>query len=203
MKRVPFYGSAAFIVAIIGCSRGPSRLYPPTVNSDAGASAVQQYDADKDGSISNDEVKKSPGLVTAFGRIDSDHDGRITAEEIDKRIAQWRESRIGLSSMYVRVTLDGVPIQDTEVKIVPEKFLGEAVKSASCVTEEGGFGRLRISPDPDENGVHLGFYQLQVSKKVNGKETIPARYNEKSELGVEIAHDVLDTQNFGVELRSR
>jgi hypothetical protein len=194
---------AVVLIIVAGCSRGPSRLNPPSVSSDAGESAIQKYDGNKDGALTVDELVQSPGLKIAISRIDANNDHRITADEITSRIGKWRESRLALSSMNARVRLDGMPVQNAVVTLVPEDFLGEAVKPASGTTEDDGFASIRISPDPDENGVHLGFYRLQVSKKINGKETIPARYNEKTELGVEIAHDVLDTQNFGIDLRSR
>ena len=38
--------------------------------------------------------------------------------------------------------------------------------------------------------MHLGFYKVKISKRVNGKETIPAKYNEATLLGQEVAPDV-------------
>jgi hypothetical protein len=203
MKLICCLSIIPFALVIAGCSRGPSRLNPPAVSSDAGESAIQKYDENKDGALTIDELASSPGLKIAISRIDINNDRRITGEEIADRIENWRKSRLALSSMNARVRLDGMPLQNAEVTLVPEDFLGQAVKSASGTTEDDGFATIRISPDPDENGVHLGFYRIRVSKKANGKETIPTRYNEKTELGVEIAHDVLDTQNFGIDLRSR
>jgi hypothetical protein len=40
--------------------------------------------------------------------------------------------------------------------------------------------------------MHLGLYKVKISKKVNGKELIPAKYNEATVLGQEVAPDVPD-----------
>ncbi|MCC7085573.1 MAG: hypothetical protein IT427_11265 [Pirellulales bacterium] len=191
-----------FTLFLFGCSQSASRLSQPTVSSDAGAAAIQKYDGNKDGAISADELASSPGLKIALSRIDTNKDGKITAEEISSRIDQWRASRLALSSMNVRLRLDGRPLQNATMTLVPEEFLGPAVKTASGTSDNMGYVNVCISPDPDENGVHLGFYRVTISKQDNGKETIPSRYNEKSELGIEVAHD-LDTQNFGIDLRSQ
>jgi len=41
----------------------------------------------------------------------------------------------------------------------------------------------------NSRGVGLGLYRVRISKKVDGQETIPARYNTETELGVEVAQD--------------
>ena len=38
-------------------------------------------------------------------------------------------------------------------------------------------------------GIQLGFFKIRVSKMVNGKETIPAKYNAETTLGQQIAGD--------------
>jgi hypothetical protein len=201
MKPTQFLCTVSIAILSTGCSGGPSRLSPPSVNSGAGESAIQKYDANKDGLLSNDELAKSPGLRIAAARIDANNDRMINAEEINNRISRWRESRLALSSMNARVRLNGAPVQNANITLVPDDILGPAVKSASGTTDADGFATVIVSSNPDENGVHLGFYRIEITKKVDGKETIPTRYNEKSELGVEVAHDVLDTQNFAIELR--
>ena len=37
-------------------------------------------------------------------------------------------------------------------------------------------------------GIYTGLYRIRISKLVNGKETLPARYNTETELGREVAH---------------
>jgi len=45
-------------------------------------------------------------------------------------------------------------------------------------------------PDPKlPGGAQLGLYKVRISKIVNGKETIPPRYNTETILGQEVAYD--------------
>lgn len=195
---------ATWALFAVGCSGRPSRLHPPKIDpSGSAGGAIEKYDKNGDGAVARDELTAAPGLLVAFARIDFNNDGKITADELAARMNKWLESRLALSSMNARVRMNGAPLRDATVTIVPEAFLGEAVKPAKGTTDEEGFARVRISADPDENGVHLGFYRIEVSKQAGGKETIPAKYNANSELGVEVAPDVLETQNLGIDLQGR
>ena len=62
---------------------------------------------------------------------------------------------------------------------------------------------LKISDQPDESGVHLGFYRIEISKKTGQRETIPSPYNAQTELGIEVAADNPNLQGLTVDLRSR
>ena len=46
----------------------------------------------------------------------------------------------------------------------------------------------------DYPGIYVGLYRVRISKKVNGKETLPARYNTETELGREIATNIRDSR---------
>ena len=39
----------------------------------------------------------------------------------------------------------------------------------------------------DKPGVHLGLYKVLVSKVIDGKETIPAKFNTATTIGIEVA----------------
>ena len=38
--------------------------------------------------------------------------------------------------------------------------------------------------------IYIGLYRVKISKLSDGHETIPAAYNEKTTLGIEVAEDV-------------
>jgi hypothetical protein len=173
------------------------------MNDAAGQSALQQFDTNGDGVIAGSELEKAPGLKAALPRVDADKDNRITAEEIDKRIDEWRKSRVGLASCVVTIRQHGQPVVGANVTMMPEKFLGDAVEAARGVTSERGVALMQISDEPDKNGVRVGFYRVEVSKTINGKETIPTRYNTQTELGLEVAADVFDSRNPFFDLQSR
>ena len=52
-----------------------------------------------------------------------------------------------------------------------------------------------MNPDLDDYpGIYVGLYRVRISKKVDGKETLPARYNTATELGREIAANIRDNR---------
>jgi hypothetical protein len=183
--------ACGFALSAAGCSNKPSRLEPPSVDaSAAGTAAIAEFDANADDAIAGPELDKVPSLKKALKQVDKNGDGRITADEIAARINQWRETKIAIMSMTPSFKLDGRPLADATITFVPEKFLGPAVKAATGTTGPGGQATMMINKaNPDEAGMHLGFYRVQVSKQVNGKETIPAKYNAETILGQEVAND--------------
>ena len=63
----------------------------------------------------------------------------------------------------------------------PEAFMGPAYKPTSATTDDAGTC-LPPGDDPKFPGLHPGLYRVRISKKVNGQETLPARYNTSTEL---------------------
>lgn len=169
-----------------GCG-GLSTVKPPDVNADsAAAAAIEAYDANGDGRLSGEELKKLPALTLATA--DKDHDGQVSAEEIAARIRLWSEGETGLMSFYCTVTLDGGPLEGAQVTLDPEAFLGDAVKPASGTTRIDG-AILKIDPEllpPDQRtlrGVQPGLYKVRITHK---NVTIPPRYNTATTLGQEV-----------------
>jgi hypothetical protein len=53
--------------------------------------------------------------------------------------------------------------------------------------------------------MHLGLYNVRISKIVGGKETIPSKYNTETTLGQEVANDVpeIASQSVVYELENQ
>src|SRR5690606_15510952 len=101
----------------------------------------------------------------------------------------------------VAVMQSGKPVANAEVTFVPESFLGPGIKQAQATTDSDGGAHMKISDDPDESGVHLGYYRVEVSKKQpRGKETLPASNNSKTKHGVEVAPDDPSMGGFTLKL---
>ena len=197
MTRSRFYSIVAIssFALIAGCTSQPSRVVPPSISpQQAAQTAMAEYDTNGDGVLDSAELEKSPALKSALKDIDKDGDGKISSDEIAKRIEQWQASRIGLMPFSCRVTLDGKPLAEATVTLVPEKFLGSNVQPATGVTGEQGMAMLSVAKDkladPKLSGVHVGLYRIEVSKQQGGSETIPARYNVNTQLGQEVAQGV-------------
>jgi hypothetical protein len=172
----------------------PHVIHPPAINAKAaGAKAIEMFDANKDGKISGAELDKCPGLKAAVEQIDSSGKGEITAEMIAARIKAWQDSKLGRMSLGVRVMHNGQPLTGAEVQFVPEKFLGENLKTATGKTDANGMAMISIPvKGPNEPpGVAPGLYRVEITKD---GEKIPAKYNTETVFGQEIAQNAKGMQ---------
>jgi len=195
-------------LALASCSSQPARVGQPSINAgSAGREAMTQYDTNGDGVVAGDELDRAPGLKAALATMDNNKDGGISAAEIAARIGVWQQMRTGVMSFPFTVTLDGRPLDGATVTFEPEAFLGDDIQTASCTTNLFGGGGATIPkerrPDPKTSppGMHLGLYLVKISKAVDGKELVPAKYNEATTLGQEVAADVPEILNNRVVYR--
>lgn len=175
----------------VGCIDRPARVRPPSINpSAAAAQAMSEYDADGDGELSGDELKKCPGILASMGRYDTSGDGQVSAAELSERLTQWKVEGVGLISLICRVQIDGELLSGAEIRLVPESFLGEAFKPCSGTTS--GQGRASIItanadlPPQQQNlrAALVGLYKVRIT---HPNMDIPAKYNTKTELGADIS----------------
>jgi hypothetical protein len=155
---------------------------------------MKDFDKDGDGFIAGSELDATPGIKAAMATIDADKDGKVTADEIAQRIKAWQATRYGIMSLAFAFTLDGRPLTDGDVTFEPEPFLADAIKVGVGNTGPGGGTTISIPKDqrPAKDtpvGLQLGLYRVRVSKKVNGQETIPAKYNADTTLGQQVSMD--------------
>jgi hypothetical protein len=187
--------SLASLLAALGCSSGPSHIKPPSIDAgDAASQAMDMYDKDGDGAIAGSELDGAPALKASMDTLDANKDGAVQEEEIVQRIETWQATKIGIMPVGSGVTLDGRPLVGATVTFDPEPFLGDDIKTA--VGETGPSGSATVSIPKDQRptsdtpaGIQIGFYRVRVSKVVDGKETIPAKYNTETTLGQQVAPD--------------
>lgn len=189
--------------ALAGCSSSLPPLPIPKINAAAGTDAVRQYDTNGDQAIDLTELKRSPALHAALPRLDQNKDSRLTAEEIDRRLDVFRNSGVGMTTCTIIVRMHGQPVEGAAVKMIPEEFLGEQIKPTQGVTNRRGMARMKAGDEVDGPGAHLGLYRVEISKVVDGKETIPAKYNAQSQLGLELAADVFESRGPIFDLQSK
>ncbi|MEM9660536.1 MAG: EF-hand domain-containing protein [Planctomycetota bacterium] len=182
----------AIAVTVAGCSNLPSAVDPPDIDaSDLAESAMNAYDKNGDGVIDAQELDAAPSLRFALKRIDANKDGKIQSEEIVEFAQRhWIDRESGIIRVRCQVTMDRRPLDGATVTLEPEEFMGGAVAPASGVTR-GGVTNLDVAdearPHPNAHGVQNGLYLVRISMQRDGKELIPARYNEQTTLGCEIA----------------
>lgn len=187
--------SLVTIVFAIGCGRVPSPVKAPRIDArQAAAEAMRLYDADRSGLLEGDELDKASGLKACMATLDTNEDSKVSADEIESRIRSWQASEVGIASIMCQIDLDGQPLPDAKIVLEPEPFLGTEVQAAEGTTNFEGLvvpmipAERRPTPDTPD-GVHLGFYKIRISKVVDGRESIPDRYNTETTLGQQIAND--------------
>ena len=177
-------------ILLTGCSYQEARVHPQHLSpSQAAAEAMAEYDSDGDGFIDSRELEASPPLRSALSRMDTDGDGRLSEAEIAARLENWVESKVALFPVGCQVFLNGRPLADATVRLEPEPFLGDDFKVVVGHTTDMGGVQLETLPGMPIPGFPPGLYRVRISKTVNGKEIIPAKYNEETILGQEVATD--------------
>ena len=196
----PLFCLAMSAVVTVGCHRGPKRIEPVHIDTRAAAKlAMQQYDANGDGSLAPAELKQVPGILESMENFDQDQDGTVSSEELATRMGQWEKHRRPILTLRCRVTLDGRPLPGAEVEFIPETFLEQSIETAKGTTDATGAVRMEI---PEENrppelmthpGIQAGLYKVRIT---HPQKKLPRRYHAESELGQEVAKDrrVIQTQ---------
>jgi hypothetical protein len=180
----------------LGCDRPPPRVEQPSFNpSGAASKAMDLFDANKDGKISDKELDKSPGLKASLKVMKTDKSKGITKEMIVERMTKWVDSRIGRTSLSCMVTRGGQPLAGATVKFVPEPFLSDTLTEvAQGETNATGMAMISLpsTPGPDAlpPGIPPGIYRVEITK---GGE-IPAMYNTATILGQEVSLDNIEMQ---------
>lgn len=192
------------LLTVAGCSRGPAAISVPYVDpSQAAESAIELYDIDHDGVLTEAELAACPGILGHLSLYDSDNSGSVSKEEIEKQISELRASRVGLTMLSVQLRLDGRPLKGAQVKLIAEKYLGEEVKSAIGTSNLRGIATMDIRdadlPASDHGllGIHYGTYKIEVT---HPDLPIPAKYNTQTTIGYETEKG---NPNFNLDLKSR
>ena len=195
---------------LLGCG-GPSAVPTPKFDPEgAAAKALELHDANGDGSIDSEELESAPALKAALKTLDADKDGKVSEGEIVDRVEAWDRSQIGATLFDCTVLLNGQPLDGAKVTFEPAEFLGDVVKEAVSTTNIMGRASPKIPKEkrPTSDfppGMQAGVYVVRVSKTVDGKEVIPAKYNTESILGQEVAKDdwAINNKQVRFELKSK
>ena len=184
---------------LVGCSSGASRVYPVKIDpSSASSAAIELYDKDGDGLIAGNELNAVPGIKKYLDHYDRDGDGKVSRGEIAERLEDWASQKLALQGAMFVVLVDGRPLGEATVTLVPEGYLGPNVHPASGITTQNGFTSVSHEPEhlPKSSngrpipGVTSGTFKIQIT---HPSRKIPARYNTATELGEEIAYDINPT----------
>ena len=215
--RVMMFVAFAGLLGIAGCSDVPKA--PPRFKLDpeqAAQEAMRLYDKDGDGKIDAKELEASPPLQELLLNIKAKNAPRgtpvtltaadnLTEADIKDHLEELVKSPSILVSAQFAVQLDGKPLEGGTVTFTPEAFLGGSFKNHTGQTNN--FGNVLLDADMPQqypNLMYVGLYRVSVSKMVNGKELIPAKYNKQTTLGRELSSEARDPRaNIFIRLTSK
>jgi hypothetical protein len=183
------------LLCVWGCAHTAPAPPRQHVNAAAAAkAAMAQYDGNGDGKLDAKELEQSPPLAAMLANLkrkDPAHGDWLTADDIAGRISSWLGAEVIVTSGDVGVLLDGKPLAGATVTLEPEAWLGPSYRACTGTTRRNGHATM--SPTLEAYpGIYMGLYRVKISKQVDGRETLPERYNEKTVLGREVADDVPD-----------
>jgi hypothetical protein len=178
------------VVSLVGCNRGPGEIPVLDLNpSDCAQAAIEHYDGNKDGRLSREEVRGSAGILKAWSEIDADKDNSISHDELQSRVKYWVECPSRIVPLICRVNLDGRPLAGAQIRFIPEPFITPAVREGMGVTSAQGTTIPRVMDDDIADdlkelpGVRLGIYRVMVT---HPDKKIPPKYNSNTTLGCEV-----------------
>jgi len=195
--------AAALVVVCASCRRSPTAptkaAYDPTA---AGEQAIEMFDKNGDELLDDDELRRCPGLAEGKSRADANGDGRLSAQEIAARVQYWLDSRRRVVAAFFEFTMRGQPLAGVDVVLEPESFLAQWIPNARATTNR--FGQASPANPGISGAVQMGYYRVKISDQSGGKRRIPERYDEETELGVEITDDrPEEDRTIRFDLRSR
>lgn len=175
------------IAPLLSCG-GERPIAKPAIDAEAAAAqAMELFDKNSDGALDESELKSSPGLAAGKTRADTNSDGRLSAEEIAARIQYWGDSHERIVCPELEFIFNRRRVPHADVIFEPEPFLATWLESLATSTDE--MGRCTPQMSRELPGINMGYYRVKVSKKVGGKERLPAESNEQTKLGIEFCDD--------------
>jgi hypothetical protein len=189
----------ALAVLIAGCSGGPKRVKPPKIDISAAATqAIELYDTDHDGKLSETELAKCPGVLVMLAGYDTNHDKHIDADEFHDRLGSLLGAGSGATQLAASVYYQGRPLSGATVIFEPEPYLGDDIQPAQGITTNAGIADLGIPTDKAPAAlksfklIQYGTYKVRIT---HPSIAIPAKYNTETTLGYETIPG-LPTVNF-------
>ncbi|QEG35772.1 EF-hand domain-containing protein [Bythopirellula goksoeyrii] len=175
------------LAPLLSCGGSGASNKPGIDPGIASAKAFELLDKNSDGLLNDAELQGAPGLAEGKSRADTNGDGQVSQEELASRIKSWNDSILRLVGPELEVQFNGRLVPGATIIIEPESFLSEWIEPKTVSTNEHGKCTPQISRELP--GMNMGYYRIKVSKEVGGKERIPKKYNEQTQVGVEFCPD--------------
>lgn len=177
------------VMATCGCSRGPQRVKAPKIDpTTAATQAMEMYDTNHDGKLSEEEAAKCPGVLVSFAGYDTNNDKAIDQEEFKEHLAHLLRHGTGATELGCTIQYQGQPLSGATVIFEPEPYLGDDIQAAHGLTNDYGAANLGMSPEKAPAAlknmklIQYGTFKVKVT---HPKVNLPAKYNTETTLGYE------------------
>jgi EF hand domain-containing protein len=184
-----FRFGALFAMLVGGCSSGPERVKPPKIDPGSAASeAMELYDTNHDGKLTQEELAQCPGVLVSIARYDANHDKAIDQEEFRSHLSDLLKNRTGATQLGCNVAYQGKPLAGAKVLFEPEPYLGDEIQSAEGVTTNAGVADIGMPPDKAPAAlkamklIQYGTFKVRIT---HPSINLPAKYNTETTLGYE------------------
>lgn len=174
---------------ISGCSGGSERVKPPKISvSSATSQALELYDTNHDGKLTQEELIKCPGVLIGLEGYDVNHDKAIDAQEFRDHLTHLLKNGTGATQLACNVTYQGAPLAGAKIVLEPESYLGNDIQAAEGVTNSYGAADVGMPPDnapaalKNMKLIQYGTFKVRVTHPTI---KIPAKYNTETTLGYE------------------
>ncbi len=183
MRRGISFSFSAILLIAAGC--GGKSAPVPRAGYDperAAQAALDEFDKDRDGTLSAAELNACPGIKAAAARIDTNNDQKLSRDELKARFTTYADATFGVLGVTCTVTLGDSPVSGAVVTFTPESCFGDSLKSGSGTTDASGV--VTVVRSDGVEGLSPGLYRVAV---VGGG--VPADYGSRPLLGHEVSAD--------------
>ncbi|MEX2306911.1 MAG: hypothetical protein WD738_04935 [Pirellulales bacterium] len=198
--------AAVSLLGLTGCNTGPAAIPPVDVDIDRVVNQLfVDFDSDKNGGLSEDELAASPPLAQCLSNCRRDRGQEISAQQLKKNLEVVFDRRSSLVSASCVVRRNGQPLVGAEVRFVPLPVLQGILPIATGVTDSEG--TAMVAPPREElpreapNVAGLmppGLYLVEITHPTM---KIPEKYNQKTVLGKEVSSETVYRGGLAVNLK--
>jgi hypothetical protein len=172
-----------------GCSGGQGRIKPPRIDpSTAASQAMELYDANRDGKLSQEELSKCPGVLISLERYDTNHDKAIDQDEFRARLVNLLKNGAGATQLSCDVSYQGKALAGARVVLEPEPYLGNEIQTAEGLTSNAGIADVGMPADKAPAAlksmklIQYGTFKVRITHPTI---KVPEKYNTQTTLGYE------------------
>jgi hypothetical protein len=194
------------LLSATGCGTGPAAIPPPDVDVDyVVETLLAEYDANKNGGLSRDELAAEPVLAECLSQCRRDQGDEISGEHLTKKLHAIFDPTCALVSARLVVTRNGQPLANASVRLVPLPVLQNALPVGTGVTDEYGTTLISASREdlpseapPLPGLMPPGLYLVEVTHPTT---KIPEKYNRQTVFGRELSGETSYRGGLAVDLK--